>query len=71
MLIRGLDMRSNTGVELGNQPGDRTARRPLAVGPAIAGRHLDRHYREAPLRFGRQRCRGNGICALNGPNARA
>ena len=64
-------MRSDTGVELVHQPGDRTAWRPLAVGPAIAGRDLDRHHREPPLRLSRQCRRSNGIRALDGANARA
>ena len=51
MRIWYIDMRSDTGVELGDQPGDRTAWWPLSVRPAISGRHLDRHYREAPLRL--------------------
>jgi hypothetical protein len=36
--IRCIDMRSDTGVELVHQPSDRTARWPLAVRPAMAGR---------------------------------
>ena len=71
MRIRSVDMRSDAGVELVHQPSDRTARRPLSVRPAIAGRDLDRHHREAPLRLGRQRRRGNGIRTLDGADARA
>jgi hypothetical protein len=70
MRIRCLDMRSDAGVELVHQPGDRTARRPLAVRTAVAGRDLDWHHGEPPLRLSRQRRRGNGIRALDGPNAR-
>jgi len=43
----------------------------LAVGTAIAGRDLDRHHGEAPLRLGRQRRSGNGVRTLDGANARA
>ena len=64
-------MRSDPGVELVHQPSDRTARRPLAVRSAVAGRDLDRHHREPPLRLSRQRRRGNGIRPLDGANARA
>ena len=71
MWIRCVDMRSDTGVELVHQPSDRAARRPLPVRPAIAGRDLDRHHGEAPLRLSRQRCRGNGIRSLDGANAGA
>ena len=71
MRIRCVDMRSDAGIELVHQPGDRAARWPLAVRPAIAGRDLDRHHREAPLRLSRQRRRGNGIRTLDGANARA
>ena len=71
MRIWSVDVRSDAGVEFVHQPSDRTARRPLSVRPAIAGRDLDRHHREAPLRLSRQRRRGNGIRALDGANARS
>ena len=64
-------MRSDTGVELVHQPSDRTARWPLSIRTAIAGRDLDRHHREPPLRLSRQRCRGNGIRTLDGPDTGA
>ena len=64
-------MRSDPGVELVHQPGDRTAWWPLPVRPAIAGCDLDRHHGEAPLRLGRQRRSGNGVRTLDGANARA
>ena len=59
MRIWSVDMRSDAGVELVHQPSDRAARRPLPVRTAIAGRDLDRHHREPPLRLSRQRRRGN------------
>ena len=71
MRIRSVYVRRDAGVELGNEPSDRTARRPLAVGPAVAGRDLDRQNREPSLRFGRQRRRGNSIRTLDGPDTRA
>ena len=70
MRIWSVDMRSDAGVELVHQPSDRTAWRPLTVRPAIAGRDLDRHHREAALRFGWQRRRGNGIGTFDSANAR-
>ena len=51
--IWSVDVRSDTGVELGHGPSDRTAQRPLPVWPAIAGRNLDRQHGEPPLRLGR------------------
>ena len=63
-------MRSDTSVELVNQPSDRAAWRPLSVGPAVAGRDLDRQHGEPPLRLSRQRCSGNGIRPLDSANAR-
>src|SRR5215207_3299261 len=70
MWIRCIDMRSDPSIEFLHQPSDRTAWWPLSVGPAVAGRDLDRHHREAPLRLSRQRRRGNRIRTLDGANAR-
>ena len=67
MRIRSVDMGSETSVELVHEPSDRAARWPLSVRPAIAGRDLNRHDREAPLRLIRQRCRGNGIRTVEVP----
>jgi hypothetical protein len=69
--FRSVDMRRDARVELVHQPGDRTARRPLSVRPAIASRQLDRHYGKPPLRLGRQRCGGNGIRPLDGADTGA
>ena len=71
MRIWSVDMRSDAGVELVDQPSDRTARRPLPVRTAVAGRDLDRQDGEAALRLGRQRRRRNRIRTLDGADAGA
>src|SRR5215207_6868359 len=71
MRVWSVDMRSDPSIELVHEPSDRTARRPLAVRPAVAGRDLDGHHSEAPLRLSGQRCRRNRIRPLDGANARA